>query len=136
MANLLNDHEIKKILGSIIGDGDENSVRPNSYVLRLGNAGEFLTTGKEFRLGSGSNDKQGIKVAPGQSVAVTALETIDFTRDTVQRHFPAAAPELHDVGGKNAYAANWYVCQDFNSGNTSSANNRKLFSDCSVVRPP
>ena len=88
MAELLNDQEIRKILGSVIKDGDEKSIRPNSYVLRLGAAGEFLTTGKEFKLGSGPNDKKGIKVAPGQSVALTALETIDFTRKTVEQHFP------------------------------------------------
>lgn len=93
MANLLNDQEIKSILGSVIGDGDEKSVRPNSYVLRLGDSGEFLTTGKEFKLGSGSNDKKGIKVAPGHSVAVTALEKIDFTRDTIRKHFPEC--DLH-----------------------------------------
>ena len=93
MANLLNDQEIKRILGSIIGEADENSIRPNSYVLRLGDAGEFLTTGKEFKLGSASRDKKGIRVAPGQSVAVTALETIDFTRETVQQHFPEC--DLH-----------------------------------------
>ena len=88
MAELLNDIEIRRILGTVIKDGDEGSVRPNSYVLRLGSSGEFLTTGKEFSLGSEPGKKKGIKVSPGQSVALTALETIDFTRDTVQEQFP------------------------------------------------
>ena len=88
MAELLNDHEIKKILGSIIKEGDEKGVRPNSYVLRLGPTGEFLTTGKEFTLGSGPKEKKGIKVPPGQSVALTSLERIDFARATVEEHFP------------------------------------------------
>ena len=88
MAELLNDHEIKKILGSVIKEGDERSVRPNSYVLRLGPTGEFLTTGKEFNLGPAPSEKKGIKVSPGQSVALTSFERIDFTRETVEKHFP------------------------------------------------
>ena len=79
MAELLNDVEIRRILGTVIQDGVEDSVRPNSYVLRLGSAGEFITTGKEFDLGREPNKKKGIKVSPGQFVALTALETIDFT---------------------------------------------------------
>lgn len=95
MAELLNDREIRRVLGSVIKRGDERSVRPNSYVLRLGSKGEFLTTGKEFSLGEGSNTKKGIKVSPGQSVALTAFETIDFTRETVGEHFPDC--DLHAV---------------------------------------
>lgn len=88
MAQLLSDQEIRGVLGTIIKDGDPSGVRPNSYVLRLGSAGEYLTTGKEFHLGEGANDKKGIVIPPGQSVALTAVETIDFRRETVGRHFP------------------------------------------------
>ena len=88
MAQLLSDREIRDVLGTIIKDGDPSSVRPNSYVLRLGPAGEYLTTGKEFRLGDGAKEKKGIVVPPGQSVALTAVETIDFRRETVAQHFP------------------------------------------------
>ena len=88
MAQLLSDQEIRAVLGTIIKDGDPSSVRPNSYVLRLGAAGEYLTTGKEFRLGDGASEKKGIVVPPGQSVALTAVETIDFRRETVGQHFP------------------------------------------------
>ena len=95
MAQLLNDQEIRQLLGTVIQDGDVSSVRPNSYVLRLGAVGEFLTTGKEFSLGSGPKDKKGIKVSPGQSVALTAFETIDFRRDTVNKHFPEC--DLHAI---------------------------------------
>lgn len=93
MAELLNDVEIRRILGTVIKDGVETSVRPNSYVLRLGSSGEFLTTGKEFSLGTGPGKKKGIKVSPGESVALTAREGIDFTRKTVQEHFPEC--DLH-----------------------------------------
>ena len=88
MAQLLSDREIRDVLGTIIKGGDPGSVRPNSYVLRLGPAGEYLSTGKDFRLGDGAKEKKGIVVPPGQSVALTAMETIDFRRETVEQHFP------------------------------------------------
>lgn len=85
MAEILNDVELKRVLGAVIMDGDESCIRPNSYILRLGSEGEFLSSGKEFCLGG---DKKGIKVQPGQSAALTALEQLDFTRETVERFFP------------------------------------------------
>lgn len=88
MATILNDKEIAKLLNSVIINGDTTSIRPNSYVLRLGSEGEFLNANKEFELGK---SKKGIKVSPGHSVAVTALETIDFTAATVQKIYPGCA---------------------------------------------
>lgn len=64
-------------------------------MLRLGAVGEFHATGKEFELGPGPNDKKGIIVSPGQSVALTAFETINFTRETVTQHFPDC--DLHGI---------------------------------------
>ena len=90
MATVLNDKEIAKLLGSVISDGDPEAIRPNSYVLRLGASGAYLNTGKEFTLG---DKKKGLRVQPGHSVAVTALETIDFRRETVQKIYPDA--DLH-----------------------------------------
>ncbi|MEW5980820.1 MAG: hypothetical protein AB1806_00455 [Acidobacteriota bacterium] len=92
MAILLNDVELRKLLGTVIQDGDAESIRPNSYVLRLGPMGEFLNTGKEFELG---DKKKGIRIAPGHSVAVTGLETIDFRLDTVRKVFPES--DLHGI---------------------------------------
>ena len=85
MVDILNDVELRRVLGTVIVDGDESCVRPNSYTLRLGAEGEFLNSGKEFHLGK---QKKGIKVQPGQSVAVTALEQLDFSRETVGKFFP------------------------------------------------
>lgn len=48
MAKVLNDIELTRLLGTAIVDGDESSIRPNSYILRLGAQGEFLNTGKEI----------------------------------------------------------------------------------------
>ena len=92
MATILNDYELKKLLGKVILDGVAACVRPNSYILRLGNEGEFLTAGKEFTLGKA---KKGIRVPPAHSVAITSLETLDFRKDTVQALYPDCA--LHAI---------------------------------------
>lgn len=88
MATILNDADIRKLIGPVIIDGDVNCLRPNSYVLRLGSEGEFLTANKVYELG---RTKKGSRVSPGQSVAVTALETIDFRPEAVQKIFPNCA---------------------------------------------
>ena len=85
MATLLNDTEIKGLLGKVIIDADPSCVRPNGYVLRLGAVGEFINTGKEFEIGS---KKKGVRIQPGHSVGVTAFETLDFRRETVHQIYP------------------------------------------------
>jgi deoxycytidine triphosphate deaminase len=93
MAVLLNDTELKKLLGTVIIDGDPECIRPNSYVIRLGSQGEFINTGKDYELG-GKKRKKGIRVQPGHSVGVTAFETIDFRREAVHKVYPD-----HDLHG-------------------------------------
>src|SRR5690349_13427172 len=88
MAAILNDTQLKQLIGTVIIDGDPTSIRPNSYVLRLGGEGEFLNAGKTFSLGK---PKKGIRIPAGHSVAVTALETIDFRRSTIERIYPECA---------------------------------------------
>jgi deoxycytidine triphosphate deaminase len=97
MATLLNDSEIAKLFGTVIQGGDKESIRPNSYVLRLGSAGEFINTGKIFELGNTEvgTTKKGIRVQPGHSVGVTAFETIDFRRESVQKIYPEH--DLHAI---------------------------------------
>ncbi|NQU87046.1 MAG: hypothetical protein HQ541_14920 [Mariniphaga sp.] len=85
MAQILNDTELKKLIGTVIKNGDENCIRPNSYILRLGPTGEFLNTGKEFELGK---NKKGIRIQPGHAVGLTALEVLDFSREIVHSIFP------------------------------------------------
>lgn len=92
MATILNDKELTKLMGTVIVNGDASSVRPNSYVLRLGDDGEFLNASKEFSLGKA---KKGIRVPPGHSVAITSLETIDFRPATVTKIYPDCA--LHAI---------------------------------------
>lgn len=92
MASILNDKELKKILGKVIENGDESCIRPNSYVIRLGKTGEFLNSGKEFKLG---DDKKGIRIQPGHAVALTSYETINFKRELVRDIYPDS--DLHAV---------------------------------------
>lgn len=86
MATILNDIELKRLIGSVIVNGDEKCVRSNSYILRLGAHGEFTNTEKEFDI-SGT-EKRGIKIPPGYGVGVTSFETLDFTRETVHKFYP------------------------------------------------
>lgn len=92
MAKMLNDHDIKRLFDKVILNGDGSCIRPNSYVLRLGSAGEFLNTGKEFIIGEKMT--KGVRLQPGHSVGVTAYETLDFRRDAVHEIFPG-----HDLHG-------------------------------------
>lgn len=92
MAVILNDSELERLLGTVIVDGVRESIRPNSYILRLGSEGEFLNAGKEFSLGKG---KKGIRIPPTESVALTALETVDFRSETVAQVYPGCA--LHGL---------------------------------------
>ena len=94
MAKILNDVELRRLVErGVIVDGVESSIRPNSYILRLGNDGDFINTGKEFTLEKGG--KRGIKIQAGHSVGVTALETIDFRRDAVHAIYPDE--DLHGI---------------------------------------
>ena len=51
MATILSDKELKKLIGSVIIDGDESCIRPNAYILRLGSDGEFKNMNKPFSIG-------------------------------------------------------------------------------------
>ena len=93
MATILNDKDIKRLCGTVILEGDKSCIRPNSYILRLGPAGEFLNTGKECELGK--KNKKGIRIQPGHSVGVTAFETLDFRREAVHKIF--ANRDLHGL---------------------------------------
>lgn len=84
MANILADHEIKKLLGSVLIGAEEQYINPNGIKLRLGKHVKFLSTEEEKELSNGLF----LKVNPGESVAITSLEKIDFTADTIQKIYP------------------------------------------------
>jgi deoxycytidine triphosphate deaminase len=89
---LLSDTEIRRLIGTVILDGDPTCIRPNAYVMRLGAKGEFLNTGKDFDIGHG---KRGLRIQPGHSVGVTAFETLDSSRETVHKIYPDE--DLHAI---------------------------------------
>jgi deoxycytidine triphosphate deaminase len=80
MAKILPDHEIKKLVGSIILGAEEKNINPNGIELRLGPYVHFCSTDEEKTL----EPTQFLKVSPGESVLVSSLETLDFTAETVQ----------------------------------------------------
>lgn len=91
MARLLNDEDLKKLLGTVILNGLEDCIRGNSYRLRLGN--EFRYTG-ETELLRFSDNKRAFLLPQFMSVGICSLETVDFRRETVDKLFP----------GKNLHA--------------------------------
>lgn len=137
MATILSDKELLKLLGTVIVDGDSSFIRPNSYVLRLGETGEFLNANKEFELGG---RKKGIKISPGHSVALTAFETIDFRRETLSKIFPendlhAIISPTTDLSREGIVApsthidSGYYGTLNWTITNTSSEERRFLFKE-------
>jgi deoxycytidine triphosphate deaminase len=90
MATILRDLDIDKLLGKVIKNGSKENIRPNSYIIRLGSKGEYIGTGREFELGE-DKEKKGIKLPPGQSVGVSSIEELDFSKETVNSLFPDQA---------------------------------------------
>src|SRR2546428_8578101 len=87
MARTLSDHEIRKLLGSVIQDADERLLNPNGVELRLGHHVRFLST-REMK---DVPEAGFIQVQPGEMAMIASLEKIDFSKETVQRHFPDCA---------------------------------------------
>lgn len=86
MAIILSDKEIKKLIEyKIIIDGNDDCVRPNAYMLRLGKKAEYTHIHKEFDI---SGNKSGIKLPMGNSIHITSHEKIDFRREVVHKLYP------------------------------------------------
>ncbi|MCL2051197.1 MAG: hypothetical protein FWG91_05660 [Lachnospiraceae bacterium] len=90
MATILRDSDFEKLLGSVIKNGNKENIRPNSYIIRLGSKGEYLSTGREFELGE-DRKKKGIILPPGHSIGVSSIEEIDFSKETINNLFPGKA---------------------------------------------
>lgn len=83
MAELLADKDIKKLIGICVINGTEECIKPNSYELRLGSKVRFKLTDEEFVLKEG----EWLELGPGECVAITSYEKIDFSAEAVQRVF-------------------------------------------------
>ena len=86
MATILADKEIRKLIGMVLIGADENNINPNGIELRLGKHVHFHSTSEENELGPGLF----LKVSPGETVTISSMEQIDFSRPTVQTVLPNA----------------------------------------------
>ena len=84
MAKILADKDIRKLIGTVIVEGDEALLNPNGIELRLGKHILFHSTREEKELSSGTF----LKVHPGESVSISSMETIDFNSATVEKVMP------------------------------------------------
>lgn len=83
MAKILADRDIRKLLGTVLINANENYLNPNGIELRLGRFVRFYSTGEEKELSDGVF----LKVNPGETVIISSLEQIDFQAPTVQKIF-------------------------------------------------
>lgn len=86
MAQILPDRDVKRALGSLIRGGDAKFLNPNGIELRLGRSVRFMSTGEEKSLSDGLF----LQVRPGETVTISSLEEIDFSKEAVQKVFPNA----------------------------------------------
>lgn len=86
MAKILADRDIRRLIGSVLIDADENLLNPNGIELRLGKHVLFHSTGEEKELAPGLF----LKVSPGESVSISSVELIDFKATTVRPIFPGS----------------------------------------------
>lgn len=84
MARILADKDIRKLLGTVIMDADENRINPNGIEIRLGKHVLFQSTDEEKELGP----DMFLKVLPGESVTISSYEQFDFTSETIHKTFP------------------------------------------------
>jgi len=86
VAKILADRDIRRLIGSVLVDADEKLINPNGIELRLGKHALFHSTDEEVELRPGHF----LKVSPGETVAISSVELIDFTADTVRSQLPGS----------------------------------------------
>jgi len=84
VADILPDREIKKLIGSVLIGAEEQYINPNGIELRLGKHVHFDSTGEDKKLGP----ELFLRVNPGESIIISSLERLDFTKETVQKIYP------------------------------------------------
>lgn len=83
MARILPDTELKKLIGTVIKNGDEQCVHVNSYEMRVGEEVRFVATGEKKQLSEGKV----LEIAPSETAMICSYEELDFTRVTVNEVF-------------------------------------------------
>jgi deoxycytidine triphosphate deaminase len=84
MAKILADRDIRRLLGAVILDAEEQRINPNGIEIRLGKDVYFQSTGEDKELGPGAY----LKVRPGESVLISSFEDFRFTKEEIQKIFP------------------------------------------------
>ncbi len=86
MATFLSDKDIAPLIGSVLINADVSLLNSNGIALRLGESILFHSTEEQKTL----KDGQYLKVQPGESIIFSSMEKIDFSKETVQKHFEGA----------------------------------------------
>ncbi len=81
MAQILSDRQLARLLNTCILNASAESIKSNSYELRLGNHVRFMSTAEEKEVLQG----QFVEIPPGEFVTISSLERIDFRKDTVSQ---------------------------------------------------
>jgi deoxycytidine triphosphate deaminase len=84
LAKILSDKDVRKLLGTVILNADENRINPNGIEIRLGKHVVFQSTDEEKDLSSGMY----LKVLPGESVTISSYEQFKFTKEEIGKVFP------------------------------------------------
>jgi deoxycytidine triphosphate deaminase len=84
VAKILADHEVRKLLGTVIVNADEKRINPNGIEIRLGQRVLFHSTDEEKELGP----DMFLKVSPGETVTISSYETFYFTKEAIAKVFP------------------------------------------------
>ena len=84
LATILADKDIRRLLGTVIQNADEQRINPNGIEIRLGKHVLFQSTDEEKELGPDLF----LKVLPGESVTISSYERFDFTSEAIGKIFP------------------------------------------------
>jgi len=84
MAKILADRDINNLIGSVLIGAEERYINPNGIELRLGEHVHFVATGESKKL----KPNLFLRVDPGESVIISSLEKLDFTKEAVQKLYP------------------------------------------------
>ncbi len=85
VAKILPDSDIRKLLGTVILNGQEERINPNGIEIRLGTHVLFHSTDEEKELKPGMF----LKIRPGETITISSFETFVFTREAIHKIFPA-----------------------------------------------
>lgn len=84
MAKILADRDVRKLLGIVILNADEERINPNGIEIRLGRHVLFQSTDEEKQLDPGMF----LKVLPGETVTISSYEDFVFTKEAIHKVFP------------------------------------------------